>query len=290
MDLSIVIVNYNTRELVKKTLASIYKYEYNFSYEVFVVDNASSDGSKEMIRENFGRVMLIENDDNLGFAAANNIGIKKAKGRYILLLNSDTVVYESTFETMINFMEHNLEVGAAGCKVVLPGGRLDKACKRNFPTPANALFNALKLDRLFPDNKMFGDYNLTYLDKDKTHEVEALVGAFMLVRREVIEEIGLLDEDFFMYGEDLDWCYRIKQAGWKIIYYPETKIMHVKGGSNKQKSNKIIYEFYRSMYLFYDKHYKNKYSFLTRYIVYIGIWLKMCLSLFINFIRGLGND
>ncbi len=285
MDLSIIIVNYNTGELIKQTLASIYKYNYDFEYEVIVIDNASSDGSQEIIKRDYNRVILLENDVNAGFAAASNTGIRRAKGRYILLLNPDTLIYESTLKVMLAFMDNNPRVGAAGCKVVLPDGKLDRACKRSFPTPLNALFNLLKLDRLFPGSKIFGAYNLTYRDENKTQEVDALVGAFMLIKREVIAEAGLLDEDFFLYGEDLDWCYRIKKAGWKIVYYPETEIMHIKGGSSRNKDNKTIREFYRSMYLYYNKHYKNKYSLLTKCIVYCGIWLKMNVSLLINTVR-----
>ncbi|MTI65574.1 MAG: glycosyltransferase family 2 protein [Firmicutes bacterium] len=282
MDLSIIIVNYNTNKLIKQTLNSIYKYNHNIDYEVIVVDNNSSDDSVYMIKSEFFQVILIENNANLGFSKANNIGIKRASGKYILLLNSDTVIERDTLEIMYKYMEGNENVGASGCKVILPNGNLDKACKRSFPTPKNALYNALKLDRLYPENKSFGEYDLTYLDEDKTHEVDCLVGAFMMVRREAIEEVGLLDEDFFMYGEDIDWCYRIKKAGWKVIYYPETKIIHHKGGSIKKKRKKIIYEFHRSMYIFYEKHYKNKYSIITRYIVYIGVFTKMLLTFSIN--------
>lgn len=285
MNLSIIIVNYNTKELTRQTLQSIYKYNHNLDFEVIVVDNNSTDDSVDMIKEEFQQVLLIRNQDNLGFSRANNIGIKKAKGKYILLLNSDTVIMEDTLEVMFNFMESNPNVGAAGCKVVLPDGSLDKACKRSFPTPQNALYNALKLDKLFPHNKKFGEYNLTYLDEDEIHEVDCLVGAFMMVRKEAIEEVGLLDENFFMYGEDIDWCYRIKKAGWKIVYYPKTKIIHYKGGSSKKKNPKLIYEFYRAMYLFFEKHYKDKYSQLTKYIVYLGIWTKMVLSLVTNLFK-----
>ncbi|KGG79809.1 glycosyl transferase family 2 [Caloranaerobacter azorensis H53214] len=286
MDLSIIIVNYNTRELTRQTLQSIYKYNHNLDFEVIVVDNNSSDDSINMIKDEFPQVILIQNKENLGFSKANNIGINKSKGKYILLLNSDTIIQRDTLEIMVDFMETNKEVGAAGCKVVLPDGNLDKACKRSFPTPRNAFYNALKLDKLFPHNKRFGEYNLTYLNEDEMHEVDSLVGAFMMVRREVIEEVGLLDEKFFMYGEDIDWCYRIKKSGWKIVYYPKTKIIHYKGGSSKKKNPKIIYEFYRAMYLFFEKHYKNKYSKLTKYIVYLGIWTKMILSLVTNLFKS----
>lgn len=285
MDLSIIVVNYKTKELTKQTLHSVYASPHNFLFEVIVLDNASLDDSVDMIKAEFPQVILLTNEENLGFSKANNIGINQAQGRYILLLNSDTVIMEDTLEIMMTYMEENTNVGAAGCKVVLPHGSLDKACKRSFPTPENALYNALKLDRLFPNNKKFGAYNLTYLDEDEVHEVDCLVGAFMLVRREAIEQVGLLDEDFFMYGEDIDWCYRIKNVGWKIVYYPKTKIIHYKGGSSKKRNSKVIFEFYRAMYLFYKKHYKNKYPWLVTAAVYAGIGSIMGIKLFINQLR-----
>ena len=285
MDLSIIIVNYNTSKLIIQALNSVYKNSKNINFEIIVVDNASKDDSVEMIKKHFPQVILIQNNENLGFSKANNIAIKRSIGEYILLLNSDTIVMEDTLEKMIKYMNDNPDVGASGCKVVLPDGSLDKACKRSFPTPQNALYNALKLDRLFPQSKVFGEYNLTYLDENEIHDVDCLVGAFMMVRREVIEQVGLLDEDFFMYGEDIDWCYRIKQAGWRIVYYPKTKIIHYKGGSSKKKNTKIIYEFHRAMYLFFEKHYKDRYSILLRYVVYLGIFSKMLLSFVINIFR-----
>ena len=285
MDLSIIIVNYNTSKLIIQALNSVYKNSKNINFEIIVVDNASKDDSVEMIKKHFPQVILIQNNENLGFSKANNIAIKRSIGEYILLLNSDTIVMEDTLEKMIKYMNDNPDVGASGCKVVLPDGSLDKACKRSFPTPQNALYNALKLDRLFPQSKVFGEYNLTYLDENEIHDVDCLVGAFMMVRREVIEQVGLLDEDFFMYGEDIDWCYRIKQAGWRIVYYPKTKIIHYKGGSSKKKNTKIIYEFHKAMYLFFEKHYKDRYSILLRYVVYLGIFSKMLLSFVINIFR-----
>jgi len=285
MHLSIIIVSYNTRELTEQTLNSIYRHKHNLDYEVIVVDNGSTDGSIDMITKEFPQVILIQNKENLGFSKANNVGIKRSRGKYILLLNSDTIIMEDTLKTMFEFMENNPTVGVSGCKVVLPDGRLDKACKRGFPTPQNALYNALKLDKLFPHSKRFGQYNLTYLDEDETYEVDCLVGAFMMVRRDTIEQVGFLDEDFFMYGEDIDWCYRIKRAGWKVVYYPNTKIIHYKGGSSKKKNAKLIYEFHRAMYLFYKKHYKEKYSRIITYIVYIGIFTKMIISILINLFK-----
>lgn len=286
MDLSIIIVNYNTKQLTKQTLNSIYTKHYSFQYEVFVSDNGSTDGSIDMIKKEFPQVTLIENKKNLGFSKANNVAIKKAEGKYILLLNSDTIVENDCLEKCLEYMDKHKDTGALGCKVVLPDGKLDKACKRSFPTPANAFYNALKLDRLFPNSKRFGKYNLTFLDENKIHEVDCLVGAFMLVRREAIDEVGLLDEDFFMYGEDIDWCYRIKKAGWKIVYYPKGKIIHYKGGSSKKKNPRLIYEFYRAMYLFYNKHYKDRYPWIITIITYIGIGCILGLKLFLNFFKS----
>ncbi|WZL73650.1 glycosyltransferase family 2 protein [Clostridiaceae bacterium 35-E11] len=285
MDLSIIIVNYNTKELTKQTLNSIFTKTHNFLYEVFVVDNASTDDSIEMIQEEFPQVKLIQNAQNLGFSKANNIAIRQSKGRYILLLNSDTVVIDDCLEKCIQHMDKHVNIGALGCKVILPDGNLDLACKRSFPTPEVSMYRILGLSKLFPKSKKFGQYNLTYVDENEIHEIDCLVGAFMMIRREVIEAVGLLDEDFFMYGEDVDWCYRMKEAGWKIVYYPKAQIVHYKGGSSKKKNPKLIYEFYRAMYLFYNKHYKRKYSSLITLLVYAGIGCILGLKLFVNALK-----
>ncbi|MBZ4687992.1 MAG: glycosyl transferase family 2 [Clostridiales bacterium] len=282
MDLSVIIVSYNNKKLLKQTIDSIYDTRQNINFEIIVVDNKSTDGSVELIKQNYNQVKLIENKNNLGFSKANNIGIKQSKGRYILLLNSDTIVTDNCFEKCIKYMKQHPDIGALGCKVVLPDGKLDPACKRSFPTPEVSFYRMTGLSKLFPKSKRFGKYNLTYLDEDEIHEVDCLVGAFMMVKRETIEQVGLLDEDFFMYGEDIDWCYRIKNAGWKIVYYPEAQIIHYKGGSSDKKNPKLIYEFYRSMYLFYNKHYKDKYSFLTTLLVYSGIGTILALKLVLN--------
>jgi hypothetical protein len=282
VDLSVIIVSYNNKKLLKQTIDSIYDTRQNINFEIIVVDNKSTDGSVELIKQNYNQVKLIENKNNLGFSKANNIGIKQSKGRYILLLNSDTIVTDNCFEKCIKYMKQHPDIGALGCKVVLPDGKLDPACKRSFPTPEVSFYRMTGLSKLFPKSKRFGKYNLTYLDEDEIHEVDCLVGAFMMVKRETIEQVGLLDEDFFMYGEDIDWCYRIKNAGWKIVYYPEAQIIHYKGGSSDKKNPKLIYEFYRSMYLFYNKHYKDKYSFLTTLLVYSGIGTILALKLVLN--------
>ena len=223
MNLSIIIVSYNNKKLLKQTLDSIYDTIQKINYEIIIVDNNSMDGSIDLVKQNYRQIIIIENKKNLGFSCANNIGINQAKGRYMLLLNSDTVVTDNCFEKCIKYMDEHPDIGALGCKVVLSDGKLDPACKRSFPTPEVSFYRMTGLSWLFPKSKRFGRYNLTYLDEDAIHEVDSLVGAFMMVRREGIEQVGLLDEDFFMYGEDIDWCYRIKQAGWKIVYYPRRR-------------------------------------------------------------------
>lgn len=290
MDLSIIIVNYNTKELLRQTVNSIQSNPAKHSQETIIVDNSSSDGSVEMVWSEMPQVRLIANTVNEGFAKANNKGIRYASGRYVLLLNSDTVVLPGTLDTMIEFMDNHTLVGAVGCKVVLPDGSLDKACRRSFPTPMNSLYHALGLSHLFPNHPKFSQYNLTHLDEDETYPVDCLVGAFMMVRREVIEQIGGLDEQFFMYGEDIDWCYRIKEAGWQIYYYPEAKIIHYKGASSKKQKYKMIYEFHRAMILFYNKYYIRKYNPLVTLAVYVGIWCKFLLVVLLNiFKRGGGR-
>ena len=275
MHLSIIIVNYNTKDLTLQCLKSVYEnIPSALEVEVFLVDNASTDGSIEAINKSFPQVQLIVNESNLGFSAANNRAIKKADGKYILLLNSDTVIFPDTLSTMLDYMERHPEVGAAGCKVVLPDGRLDKACKRSFPTPSNALFHALQLHKLFPNSEKFGAYNLTYLPEDQISDVECLVGAFMMVRKTTIDEIGLLDETFFMYGEDIDWCYRIKQAGWRITYYPKTRIIHYKGSSAKKKRWSMLWEFHRAMLIYYNKHLAREKGMLVNLLVYLAIYLR----------------
>lgn len=289
MRISIIIVSYNTRELLKNCINSIYMTYPKKDLEILVVDNGSSDGSPTMVREKFGNVIFIESKENLGFAKANNIGIKKAEGEYILLLNPDTIVTKDCLEKSICYMDKHKDIGILGCKVVMPDGGLDLACRRSFPTPEVSFYRMAGLSKLFPKNRRFGQYNLTYLDENETYEVDSVVGAFMMVRREAIEQVGMLDEDYFMYGEDIDWCYRIKQSGWKVVYYHEAVIFHYKGASGGKKNPAIIREFYRAMQLFYEKHYKSEYSFVTTGVIYLGISSKLMLSLAINQFKGLGG-
>ena len=213
MNLSIIIVNYNVKEFLQNFIHSIYKAAQNISYEIIIVDNASDDGSVEFIKEKFPDVKLIANQKNLGFSKANNIGLAQSKGEYLLLLNPDTIVREDTFEKMISFSKNNPDAGLAGCKILNPDGTFQLACRRSFPGPWTSFCKVTGLSNLFPNSKLFARYNLTYLDENKTYEVDAISGSFMMFPRKIYEKIGGLDEQFFMYGEDLDFCYRIQKAG-----------------------------------------------------------------------------
>jgi GT2 family glycosyltransferase len=285
MDVSIIILNYNTRELTINALRSVYQSVTSCRFEVILVDNASKDDSIQHIQNEFPQVTLILNHENVGFAIANNQAMRVAQGRYVLLLNSDTLIQQDTLETMLQFMDKHPEVGAAGCKLVLLDGTLDKACKRGFPRPLASFYYAFGMSKLFPAVPRFNQYQLGYMDPDDAYPVDCLVGAFMFVRRTTIDQVGMLDEDFFMYGEDIDWCYRIKQAGWVNYYYPKTQILHLKGASSRRKPVKIVYEFHRAMWLFHRKHYKQRYSFIVNGLVYTGIGVKLCLALFKNQIK-----
>ena len=278
MDLSVVIVNYQTFELTKNTINSIFEYDYPFELEVIVVDNASSDDSMSRLQDYFGdRVRFIASAENNGFAAGNNQALRVVEARYVLLLNSDTIVWENTLESIYNYMEDHKDVGACGCRVLLENGELDKACKRSFPNVKNSFFRLFHI----PTNSADDNYNLDNLPDDEI----CLTGAFMFMRKEALDTAGLLDETFFMYGEDIDLCYRIKNSGWKIIYYGESKITHLKGASSKKQKSKLIYEFYRAMYIYYKKHHAEESSFIVNIVVYIGIAVLCILKLFLNLFK-----
>ncbi len=283
VELSIVIVNYNVKEFVEQALVSIRKALAGIRAEIIVVDNASSDGSQQLIREKFPEVNLTANQANLGFAKSSNIGLRQATGQFLLLLNPDTIVQEDTFSELLRFFRQNPDAGMVGCKVLNPDGTLQLACRRSFPTPWVAFTKLSGLSRLWSGSKLFGRYNLTFLDPDKTYEVEALSGSFMMVRRETMEQVGLLDESFFMYGEDLDWCYRVGQSQWKVIYHPGTQIIHFKGESSKKAQFDSLRVFYKAMGLFARKHFRHRYLLMPYWIIWMGIWLRGGLS----FLSGL---
>jgi hypothetical protein len=282
MDLSIVVVNYGTYELTKNTINSIFEYSYPFDVEVIVVDNASVDDSLFKLKEYFkDNVKFIASKENNGFAAGNNQALRTIDSKYVLLLNSDTVVWENTLEDIYNYMEKNSDVGACGCQVLLENNTLDKACKRSFPNVKNSFFRLFHI----PTNSDDDNYNLDDLDDNGVYEIDCLTGAFIFTRKEVLDEVGLLDETFFMYGEDIDLCYRIKKAGWKIVYYGKDKITHFKGASSKKQRPKLIYEFYHAMYIYYKKHHSSESNVIVNFVVYFGIAVLCILKLFLNIFK-----
>lgn len=263
-DLGIVIVNYNTRDQLRRALQTVTA-STDLSLNVVMVDNASPDDSVAMVRREFPSVHVIASEKNGGFSYANNLGLRwlgfsedgiaPDAPRHVLLLNPDTETPPDTLAAMVGFMDAHPDVGMCGCKLIQADGSLDLACRRSFPTPLVSFYHFSGLGKLFPQSPRFARYNLTFKDADGTYEVDSLVGAFTLVRREALAQIGLMDETFFMYGEDIDWCYRVKQAGWKVLYVGAQHILHLKGTVGR-KSAKARYEFARSMLLFYRKHYR----------------------------------
>lgn len=278
LDLAVVILNYNTRELLRNCLRSL-EAQTGVHHAVCVVDNASSDGSAEMVAAEFPHVLLLRNAANVGYAAGNNRGLRAfgfpaaPQARYALLLNPDTVVPPQALRDLVAFADANPGVGIVGPKLVLPNGALDLACRRSFPTPAVSFYRLVGLSKLFPKSRRFARYNLTYLDEDEQADVDAVVGACMMVRAEAIACVGLLDEQFFMYGEDLDWCLRVKQAGYRVVYYPRVVVQHVKRAASRS-SAKARYEFQRAMWLFYRKHYRAQTSWLVDKLVIAGLALR----------------
>ena len=264
MDLGIVIVSYNTRELLRRCLETVYA-SVGLTFQVCVVDNASPDGSAAMVAQDFPQALLIANPDNPGYPTANNQGLRllgfegdcAAAPRYALLLNPDTEVPPDALAQVLTIMDARPEFGVLGPKLVRPDGSLDLACSRSFPSPEVSFYRMAGLSRLFPRSRRFGRYNLTYLDPDQEAEVDSVVGAFMLVRREAIARVGLLDDTFFMYGEDLDWAFRIKQAGWRVLYAPQVTVLHVKRAASRHSPRARI-EFWRAMEIFYRKHYEEE--------------------------------
>lgn len=276
MDISVVIVNYNVREFLNNALISLLKALEGYSSEIFVVDNASDDGSVELIQQRFPQVHLIVNKTNVGFAKANNQALALSKGKYLLLINPDTLVQENTFAILKEYFANNSDAGMIGCKIINPDGSLQLACRRSFPTPWIAFTKTFGLSSLFPKSKLFARYNLTYLDPDKSYEVDAISGSFMMMKREVFEKIGGLDETFFMYGEDLDWCYRIQRSGWKVYYVPATSIIHYKGESTKRSDIDELKVFYNAMRLFVRKHHTG--STFFEWFIYSGIYVRKIIA------------
>lgn len=283
LDLAIVVVNYNTKDLLRACLRSVYASEGAFIMHATVVDNASSDGSVDMVRQEFPQAGIIAAPRNGGFSYANNIGLRSYGfgseppptdlPRYALLLNPDTELPPTALAGMLALMDARTELGASGPKLILPDGSLDKACRRAFPSPQSFIYRAAGLSKLLPNSRRFGQYNLTYLPEDEEAEVDSVVGAFMLVRRQAILAAGLMDEAFFMYGEDLDWAFRIKQQGYKVWYYPKVHVFHHKGAASKG-STRVRRAFYDAMRIFVRKHYRAETPAWLYWLIMAGISVK----------------
>jgi len=285
MKLSVVIVNYNVKYFLEQCLHSVLKACDGISSEVFVVDNNSVDASVEMVKQKFPAVTLIANNENTGFSKANNQAILQSKGEYVLLLNPDTVVEEDTFRKIVGFMDMHPDAGALGVKMLDGSGKFLPESKRGLPTPKAAFYKISGLAALFPKSRTFGQYHLGYLNREKTNEVEILAGAFMLLRKSVIDKIGLLDEDFFMYGEDIDLSYRILKAGYKNYYFPETRIIHYKGESTKKSSVNYVLVFYNAMIIFARKHFSSKNAAAFTFIIRIAIYLRAGAAILNRFLQ-----
>ncbi|MCC6385656.1 MAG: glycosyltransferase family 2 protein [Bacteroidia bacterium] len=280
MKLSVVIVNYNVKYFLEQCLLSVLKSIQGIEGEIWVVDNNSVDGSVELVKEKFPQVKVIANSFNAGFSKANNQAIRQSEGEYILLLNPDTVVEESTFSMVIQFMDSHADAGGLGVYMIDGKGRFLPESKRGLPTPAVAFSKVFGLSSLFPKSKVFGRYHLGYLDKEKVHPVEVLSGAFMMLRREALDKTGLLDEDYFMYGEDIDLSYRIIKAGYKNYYFPGTRIIHYKGESTKKSSVNYVIVFYKAMVIFARKHFSQSHAAIFSILINSAIWFRAGIALF----------
>jgi GT2 family glycosyltransferase len=286
VDISICIVSYQVRDLLRDCLRSVYETVDSPSFEIIIVDNHSEDGTLEMLNNDFPNVRLLVNGYNMGYTRPNNQAIRESKGHYIVLLNPDTLVKPNTFAELFNFLETHPDVGIVGPKVLNRDGTLQKQCRRSEARPWDSLCYFSGLSRLFPHDNRFAGYLMTYLDEDLTHAAEAVSGSCMMIRRQVIDQIGFQDENFFAYQEDTDYCRRARLAGWKVFYNPSAQIIHYggEGGSNVQPFRSII-EWHRSYYLYYRKHFARDYFFIFNAFYYFGMLVKLGISLFVNLFR-----
>lgn len=281
INLSVCLVSWNTRELLREALESIYQNTKETSLEVIVVDNASGDGSAEMVKELFPQVRLIANETNRYLSAALNQALRVSRGRHVVFLGSDAVVMSGALDCMLRFMKGRKEVGAVGGKIINPGGSIQLTCARTFPTLFTELVKGTSLDRVFPQSRFWGKYLMSWWDHNEAREVDLLDAACLMVRKEVVEQVGFLDEDFPLYSQDLDWCYRIKKAGWGVYYLPEAKVFHYDASSTRQVNSPQIkwstVECRRSMLRFFKKHYGFWEYLLLRLLTVAGLGVKLAL-------------
>ncbi len=285
MKLAIVIVNYNVKHFLNQCLKSVYQSIRSIDAEVWVVDNNSVDGSVEMVQSLFPGVHVIANKENVGFSVANNQAIKKSTAEYILLLNPDTIVPENCFVKLLTFADSRPDLGGCGVHMLDGQGTYLPESKRGLPTPEVALYKMIGLNKVFPKSKKFGKYHLGYLDKNKNHEIDILCGAFMLMRKKALDQVGLLDETFFMYGEDIDLSYRITQGGWKNYYFSDIQIIHYKGESTKKLSTNYVRVFYKAMVIFAEKHYSGGNQTLFKFFINTAIYARATIAVVNNGIK-----
>jgi GT2 family glycosyltransferase len=286
VDVSIVVLNYNTREHLRRCMRALAQDRSTspsgrpLEIETFVVDNASSDGSAEMIATEFPSVRLIRADRNGGFAYGNNLALRQARGDAILILNPDTLMPPDGLGRMLRLLHAHPDVGIIGPKLLRPDGSMHLACRRSFPTPSVAFYRVSGLSRMFARSPRFGRYNLTFVHPDIPIQVDSVCGACLLVRRCVIDRIGLFDERFFMYGEDLDWCLRARQAGWTVRYEPSVVVQHLHGAASRKRALRTTFHFFRAMDLFYRKHYVKRYHPLVTGVVRTAIYASLGVAMF----------
>lgn len=278
--LSIILVNWNTRDLTRQALASVYKETSMIDFEVIVIDNNSADGSVEMIKKEFPQAVLIINTDNLGFGKANNQGLKIAQGDYLMFLNTDVVVLDGALNKLANYLDQYADVMMVGPRLLNKDLTFQHACRRNLPNPVNSFFHLFGLAKVFKNSKFINKYKQYATDPEITGPTQALSGAAMMFRRKVYSQIGGFDEVFFMYGEDLDFCKRVLDKGWKTVYVSEAKIIHYGGQSSGKRRTKSLVNFYEAMWLYYKKHFK--YNFLINSLVWLGIKFRMAVALIMN--------
>lgn len=287
-DLSIIIVNYNVRHFLEQCLFSVKKALANVRAEVIIIDNHSSDNSLPYLQPGFPEFIFIGNSDNRGFGKACNQGLAMAKGRYVLFLNPDTIVPEDCFTRCISFFEDHPDAGAIGVKMLDGAGRFLKESKRAFPSPLTSLFKLFGLARIFPRSRIFSRYHLGHLDENEDHEVDVLAGAFIMVRKTVLDEIGGFDEVFFMYGEDVDLSYRIQKAGYRNYYFAGTEIIHFKGESTRKGSLNYVRLFYNAMSVFVRKHYGGSRAGIFSFLIHLAIWMRAAMAAVASFVRRAG--
>jgi GT2 family glycosyltransferase len=286
--LSVIIVNYNVKFFLEQCLYSVQKAIKNITAEVWVVDNASKDGSVEYLESKFPFVKFILNENNVGFANANNQALNQSTGEYILFLNPDTIVPEDCFEKCIAFLDANADAGALGIRMVDGSGTFLPESKRSFPSPSTSFYKLIGLTSLFPKSKTFARYSLGHLDEHKSHEVDVLAGAFLMARKNILQDMKGFDETFFMYGEDIDLSYRIQKSGFKNYYFAESTIIHFKGESTKKGSLNYIRMFYNAMSVFVSKHYSGSKARMFRFFIQIAIWLRAGITAIFKFFIKIG--